>query len=468
MLAVSLGIYLLAMFGLAIKVHGNVQSAEDFLIAGRRLSFPLATATLFGTWFGAGTLLASTDEVRAVGLRAVAMEPLGAGICLILAGLFFAKRLWNAKLITLADFYRERFGRKAELGFSLALYTYFGWIAAQLVGLAGLFHVFFGLPMWVGVVVCSAVALGYTLLGGMWSVTLTDSVQITILIVGLAMVVFSLFSDVGHGDVLGGMDEVFNKVPVGHLTLIPTEKLSELMNWLNLLVIGSLGNLAGADLFQRVFSSRSAGVAKAACITAGAAYLIVGVAPALLGLAAKVLLPDGIEHSVLPALAKKVLSPGMTVVFTLALVSAVLSTLDSAILSAASVAANNVLRPIMPERFSTLKMVQWCCVGVAGISTLFALFGESAFELLAGSYALNLAGPFVPLVLGMFWRRGDERAAMASFVLGYGITALEMIVPELDPPVPMPLLALAASTVAYVTLALTLKPRPKDLLTRMI
>ena len=454
MLGTALAVYLALMFGLALVVQDKVNGAEDYLVAGRRLSFPLALASLFATWFGAGTLLASADEVRSVGLRAVAMEPLGAGICLILAGLFFARRLWAARLLTLADFYRNRFGRRAEVWFGASVITYFSWIAAQLVGLGGVLHVCFGLDPAAGMVLAAVVALAYTLLGGMWSVTLTDAAQITILVIGLVLVTYNLLTGFGDGGLLDGFNTLWSRLPDGHKVILPRESAAELLGWLNLLFIGSLGNLAGSDLMQRVFSSRSAGVAQAACVTAGGAYIAIGVLPALLGLAASLLLPPEVTEAVLPEMARRLLTPGLTVVFVLALVSAVLSTLDSAILTAASVLAHNLLRPHVNERIDTLKLTRLCVVAVTAASLTLAFAGESAYALLEGSYSLTLAGPFVPLVLGLYWKRGTEAAAVTSLVLGYSITLLEMVIPGLDPPIPMPLLALGVSLVAYVAVAL--------------
>lgn len=450
-LAISLGVYLVVMFVLAGFVHGRVEDATDFFVAGRRLSVPFATATLFGTWFGAGTLLASTDEVRGVGLRAVAMEPLGAGLCLILAGLFFARPLWEAKLLTLGDFYRDRYGRRAEWLFAVSSFTYLGWIAAQLVGMAGLLSVLFDVPLALGVIGTAGVALAYTLLGGMWSVTLTDAVQVTVLLIGLFVMLGSALMEVG------GVGAVLDQAPPGHLIMVPTERFGELFDWLNLLIVGSLGNLAGNDLMQRVFSSRTADVAKKACLIAGGAYVVVGVAPALLGLVAAILLPAGVTEAVLPALAQRLLGPFTLILFTLALVSAVLSTLDSAILSASTVLARNLIAPHWAV--DELKLTKWCCVALTLASVGLAFAGESAFSLLEGSYALTLAGPFVPLVFGLFWRRGDERAAVASLVLGYAITGLEMALPDLDLPVPVPLIALAVSVGTYVLLSLA-RPAP--------
>ncbi len=461
MLAIALAVYLAIMFGISLAVRDKIHDPEDFIVAGRRLNLPLAWASLFATWFGAGSLLASADEVRVEGLRAVAMEPLGAGACLILAGIFFARPMWEAKLLTLADYYRQRFGRRAEIWFAVGTITYFGWIAAQLVGMAGILTVFFDWPAWAGILACAAVALAYTLIGGMWSVTLTDAAQLTILIIGLVAVVINVLGGLG-GDagVLHGLTVLADRVTPERLVLVPGERQGELFQWINLLVIGSLGNLAGADLMQRVFSCRSARTAQYACIMAGTAYIVVGVAPALLGLAASVLLPEDVTQTVLPMLAKQVLGPGLVVLFVLALMSAVLSTLDSAMLTAASVFSLNVLRPhISEERMSTMVLTRWCVVATTVISVAFAFGGESAFSLLEGSYALTLAGPFVALAFGVYWKRGGERAAVASLVLGYAITAAEMFIPDLEDwvglGVPIPLLALAVSVAAYVTIALT-------------
>ena len=137
LMGVVLGVNVVVLFAVGFWARGRTETSEDYLVAGRRLGIPLATATLFATWFGAGTLLVATQEVRVEGLRAAALDPLGAGVCLIVAGAFFAAPLWRMKLLTIVDFYRVRFGPRAEkLAAVLMVPGYFGWIAAQFVALA--------------------------------------------------------------------------------------------------------------------------------------------------------------------------------------------------------------------------------------------------------------------------------------------------------------------------------------------
>jgi Na+/proline symporter len=124
--------YVVLMFVLSYVASRRVANIEDYVVAGRRLPLMLAVPTLLATWFCGGTLLTVTDEVRARGLSAAGLDPLGAGVCLILAGLFFAAPLWRMKLLTLPDFFRRQFGTRAEvISACLMIPTYFGWIAVR-------------------------------------------------------------------------------------------------------------------------------------------------------------------------------------------------------------------------------------------------------------------------------------------------------------------------------------------------
>ena len=213
--------------------------------------------------------------------------PIGAGLCLVLAGFLLAKPLWNANLLTLADFYRVRFGSKAEFMFSFSTFTYFGWIAAQLVGVAGILNVFFEAPIWLGIICTASVATVYTMLGGMWSVAKTDAIQIGLLILGLMVLCGCVIVE------FGSLSSLWNKLPESKKVVIPTQDLKAFMGWSNLLLIGMLGNLPGSDLMQRVFAAKNADVAKKACITAGFAYLILGTPPVIMGLYGSVHLANG-------------------------------------------------------------------------------------------------------------------------------------------------------------------------------
>lgn len=412
--------YLLGMYALSFWTRGKIQSEEDYLVAGRRLPLSLAWATLLATWFGAGSMLTAADQVRAGGLPRAALDPLGAGLCLLLAGLFFARPLWNMGLLTLADFFKKRFGPRAELLSSLIMVpTYFGWVAAQFIALAGMLHLFFGLDPKLGILLVAVIGTSYTFLGGMWSVTLTDAVQIGLVLVGLAVLGHATLINLG-GDAgaLAGLARLGADTPAPLLALIPTGSGNELVGWVGILAIGALGNIPGQDLTQRLFAAKSAKVAERACYVAGGLYLAFGAIPVLIGLSARLLAPEIQTPAILPALAAAFLSPAMTVVFILALTSAVLSTITSAILSPASVLAQNLLPRLTGSRYRALTLNRAAVLGVTAGSLLMAYAGESAYSLLEDAYALPLVALFVPLTLGIYGKKLSERAAVASMLSG--------------------------------------------------
>ena len=183
--AFALFFYLVVMIGVSLWAQRKIDNHEDYLVAGRRLPLSLAWATLLATWFGAGTVLTQANEVHSDGLQRAALDPLGPGLCLILAGLFFAAPLWKMGLLTLPDFFRKKFGPSSEVLASLIMVpSYFGWVAAQFVALSLLITSIYPLDPSFVMVVVALIGMAYTLLGGMWSVTLTDAIQISIVLLG--------------------------------------------------------------------------------------------------------------------------------------------------------------------------------------------------------------------------------------------------------------------------------------------
>ena len=419
-LAITMVVYVVVMYGIGYWAQRRIQDTEDFLVAGRRLPLSLAWMTLLATWFGAGTLLAAADEVRREGMQAAALDPFGAGTCLLLAGLFFARPLWRMKLLTLPDFFRRRYGVAAELIAScIMIPSYFGWIAAQFVALAGVLNLFFGVDPSVGLTLVAIIGTGYTLMGGMWSVTLTDAVQIVLVLVGLVCLLLVTLWELGDGALWAGLLRLRRETDAEMLQLFPTESLASLLGWMGIFLTGALGNLPGQDLMQRVFAAKSERTARWACIIAGTVYLTFGLIPLILALAGNLLFPADMTSEILPALAHAFLHPVVAVIFIVALLSAVLSTIDSAILSPASVLAENLLAKISGKDSLTLNRSSVLVVAVCSLA--LAYVGTSAYELLEAAYVLTLVGLFVPLTLGINSQPRSGLPAIAAMVAGVGV-----------------------------------------------
>ncbi|RCS54921.1 sodium:solute symporter [Bremerella cremea] len=426
LLATTMVLYVIGMYLIGYYAQRKIHGTEDFLVAGRKLPFSLAWMTLLATWFGAGTLLAAADEVRREGLQAAALDPFGAGVCLLLAGLFFAGPLWRMELLTVPDFFRRKFGVAAELIASCIMVpSYFGWVAAQFVALAGVLQLFFGIDPMFGLALVAIIGTGYTLMGGMWSVTLTDAVQISLVLVGLVVLAVVALGELGAGSVWNGLVRVGQETEPEMLRPFPTENIAAMLGWLGVFLTGALGNLPGQDLMQRVFAAKSASTARWACLVAGLFYLSFGLLPLLLALVGNLLFPDDVTSEILPALAHAFLHPVVAVVFVVAMLSAVLSTIDSAILSPASVLAENVLSKFLGQ--DSLSLNRYSVLAVALCSLGLAYLGENAYELLETAYVLTLVGLFVPLTIGLYSQPQSGRPALASMGIGVGVWGLHFV-----------------------------------------
>ncbi len=412
-------VYFVVMYAVSWFASRRIHDVEDYAVAGRRLPLSLAWMTLLATWFGAATMLIVPDEIRKEGLVAAALDPIGAGLCLILAGFLVAGPMWREKLLTVPDLFRKRFGRAAEvLAAIIMVPSYFGWIAAQFVALAGMARLFFGIDPVIGLVAVAILGTGYTLLGGMWSVTLTDAIQIGLLLIGLVVMAFVVAGELGGWGT--AWTRIVNETSPDKLVVVPLDSTKEFFAWLALLAAGALGNMPGQDLMQRVFAARSESVARKSCYIAGTVYLAFGLIPVFIALAANLLVPDSVEGDLMPALAAMFLHPVVAVIFVVALMSAVLSTIDSAILAPATVLAQNLLARRGQSARSLLWLNRACVLLVAALSLALALAGDSAWSLLEDAYSITLVGLFVPMMFGLYSRPGSAAPALASMIAGAG------------------------------------------------
>ena len=217
-------LYLLVSVGIGLFAATRVQNSKDFAVAGRSLPLPIVTATVFATWFGAEAVLGISATFVKEGLRGVVADPFGSSMCLILAGLFFARRLYRLNILTVGDYYRLRFDRRVEVLCTLAVVvSYFGWVAAQFKVLGLVLNTVTdgAISQSLGIVIGAAIVLMYTTFGGMFSVAILDFVQISVIMGGLLYI-----SSVVSG-LAGGVDTVIEHAAVaGKLDFFPQASLT--------------------------------------------------------------------------------------------------------------------------------------------------------------------------------------------------------------------------------------------------
>lgn len=439
-------IYLVVTIVAGLLAARLVKNSEDYLLAGRRLPIYMATATLFATWFGSETILGASSEFAEGGLIAVVRDPFGAALCLLLVGLFFARPLYRMKLLTLGDFYRKRYGKITEFMASICIMlTYLAWIAAQMVAFGVIANALTGIDLTRGIILGCVLVTLYTFVGGMWSVSITDFMQLIFIVAGLLAATLEIFSIVSFR-------EVFANAPDGFFRFVPDPDITSSMNYLAAWITIGLGSIAGQDIFQRVMASRSEKVAVRASFISGSMYLSVALIPLLLALAGRTLLPEFLHEQqdtqmIIPALIGEYTSPLVQVLLFGALLSAILSTASSALLAPAAILGENIIRPRLPK--ITDKQLLWISrysvLLVSAIALFMALRRGNIYELVGEAASVGLVSLFVPLTAGLFWKKANSRGAIASIISGL---AVWMIASFLDTSIEPILFGLFASFLA--------------------
>ena len=207
--------------------------------------------------------------------------------------------------------------------------------------------------------------------------------------------------------------------------MIPTETLAQFTGWLGILCAGALGNIPSQDIMQRVFAARSATIAKSACLIAGVLYIIIGAGPVILGLTGAVVLESS-DGNVIPRLATLFLNPITALIFCLAILSAILSTIDSALLAPATMIAHDLVGTFKNES-TRISWVRWAVVAVGTLSLGLAYLGESAYALLESGYEIGMISLMAPLVFALYTRHGGPIAINASMYGGILLWSIHLI-----------------------------------------
>lgn len=421
LLGTGLGIYLVILTILSIIAKKKVNTEEDYLVAGRRLPLFLCWGTLIATWFGAAAMTATSEAARDGGLLAVILDPFACAATLVYAGLVFAGPMWRMKLLTTSDFFRRTYGGTAEfIGACIQVPAYFGWIALQYKALGGMQAVYFGIPYHIGVLIACGVTLSYTMIGGMWSVTLTDTLQICLAFLGLLILGYTTFAEFGGGSMFAGVDRMFTETDPELLALLPPLAAAAMLVYVGDWATGLFGNIPGQDLQQRIFSARNSKTASRACILAGILYLAFGMIPVGLGLVSRLVAAEA-DGDILQILAGKFLSPAMAVIFVLSFTSVVVSTSTSAVLAPATILSHNILGRFPIFRGKGLWLDRLCVflISMGGLTLAFS--SKSKMELLDLALSLQLVALYVPLHLGLYGRPRSKYCASATMLVGIGM-----------------------------------------------
>jgi SSS family transporter len=430
--------YLLVTIAIGLVAAKRVKSSADFAIAGRHLPLAMIVTTTFATWFGSETVLGIPAKFVNSGLNGVVEDPFGAGSCLILVGLFFAGKLYRMNLLTISDYYRERYGRSVEVICSIIIMvSYLGWVSAQVTALGLVFNLLSGgvISMPWGMTIGVVSVLAYTLFGGMWSVAVTDFIQMIILVVGLAILA------VYAGDQAGGADKVIAlAVSQDLFKFLPEPNMKDILFFVAAAITIMFGSIPQQDVFQRVMSANSLNAATKGPIIGGICYILFAFVPMFLVVSALIIMPEQAAQliqddpqKVLPTLVMTQMPFVMQVLFFGALLSAIKSCASATLLAPSVTFTENIWRQFFPHQGDKQSLLAMR-VTVLVFSALVLLYaiqmqGSSIYEMVSGAYQVTLVGAFVPLLFGLYWSKATTQGAIFSIALGLSTWLLLLMTP---------------------------------------
>lgn len=419
-------LYLVVSIAIGLFAATRVKNTGDYVVAGRSLPLYIVIATVFATWFGSETVLGISAKFVKDGLGGVIEDPFGSSMCLILVGLFFARKLYRMNLMTIGDYYRQRYNRTVEIMVSICIViSYLGWVSAQITALGLVFNILsqgsISLP--IGMIIGASIVLLYTLFGGMWSVALTDFFQMTIIVAGLLYIAYVV------SGMAGGADKVVaHAAAAGKFEFAPALTSKDILAFVAAWVTMMFGSIPQQDVFQRVMSAKSENTGVIGSIAGGSFYFLFAFIPMFLAYSASLIDPkmvasliDTDAQMILPTLILNNMPLFAQVMFFGALLSAIMSTASGTLLAPSITLTENVLREFFPMNDKQLLLTTRIVVVCFAIAvTAFALMsqGMSIYDMVGNAYKVTLVAAFVPLVMGLYWKRATAQGALFAVIGG--------------------------------------------------
>jgi len=482
---VIISIYLVSMLLFGWWGRRRTRGTSDYLVAGRRLGPLLYTGTMSAVVLGGASTVGGVGLGYEFGISGLwLVTAIGVGVLLL--SLIFAPSLQRLRIYTVSQMLTLRYGSEATRASSIVMLAYTLMLAATSTGAyASIFVVLFGWDRWLSIVVGGGIVLAYAVIGGMWSITLADMAQFIIMTVGMfaLMLPISLARAGGWDGLTARLDtEFFDLGGMGLQSII------------TYFVIYTLGLLIGQDIWQRVFTARSPQVARWGGTAAGIYCILYGVAGAVIGMAAAVLLPQvEVRDDVFATVALGVLPIGIGGLALAAAVAAMMSTASGALIAAATVARADVVPLVRdlaagrrPGRLDAAQAVQeaeqeaeqsrhfeedvnssrWWVLGLGLFVLVLAILVPDVVAALTIAYDILVGGLLVAILGGLVWSRGTGPGAAWSMAAGTVGTLTTMITLEVqateafggvyaNEPI---YVGLAASAIVYVVVSLLTRP----------
>ena len=442
---VVIAIYFAVMIGAGYIGLRQARSADDYLVAGRRLGYPMYIGTLSAVVLGGASTIGGVSLGYQYGISGMWLVfMLGLGI--IALAVLLASRLSRLGVYTVPEMLGIRYGRYSLLIGAIVMATYDLMVAVtSTIAIGTVFNVILGLAPSAAILLAGGIVVLYCVVGGMWSVTLTDILQFIIMTIGIFFLLLPLSISQAGG--FSGMRE---QLPASYFDLTAIGGSTIFAYFL----LFFFGIMIGQDIWQRVFTARSGGIARWGGVAAGVYCLFYAVAGALIGSAARVILPNlATPDNAFAQVTKAALPVGLTGLVLAAALAAVMSTASATLLAASTILANDVYADFFRRGGDRVRLSRVFTLLVGVVVLVIALLVKDVVGGLTVAYDLLSGALLVPIIGALFWRRATGAGALAAMAAGGIVVVVLMLVQGLFANGPI-IYGILTSLVVFVVVSL--------------
>ncbi|MBU8791718.1 sodium:solute symporter [Oceanobacillus caeni] len=390
----------------------KAKTSEIYILAGRNLGVFMLFGCLTAVFLGGSSTIGSAQLGYEIGFSGVwFVFSMGLGITFF--GIFLLKKVTGYKLMTISELLGKLFNVESKLIGAVIAAIYALMVSVtQVIAIGALLSAIFDWNLVFSMLIGGGVVFFYTILGGMWSVSMTDIIQFSIMTAGIFLIMLpTSLSKVG------GFAELTAQLPSSYFDFSAIG-FKEIIQYL---LTFTLGMMVGQDIWQRYFTAKNLKTARTGGILVGVYSLLYSLAMVIIGMCALIVLPS-IENTqnVFTSMAFETLPTGLLGIVFAAVAAAIMSTASGTLLASSTLITKDILKDhffkdISDRQFLLLSRVTTLVIGIVAI--VIALWIQELLVAIDVAYALLAGSIFIPIVFGLFWKRATAKAAFYSIVI---------------------------------------------------
>lgn len=405
-------IYFVVLVGVGVIGVRKAKTSDMYLLAGRNLGVFMLFGCLTAVFLGGSSTIGSSQLGYETGLAGVwFVFSMGLGISLF--GLLLLRKVTGYKLTTISELLGRLFNVQSKLIGSIiaAIYTLMVSVT-QVIAIGVLLSAMFDWNLTVSMLVGGGIVFFYTILGGMWSVTMTDIVQFSIMTVGIFLIMLPISLSK-----VGGFDGLVTQLPASHFDVFDIG-IFEIFKYL---ITYTLGMMVGQDIWQRYFTAKSYKTAHTGGILVGIYSLLYSLAMVIIGMCAIIIIPNiASTQDVFTEMAFETLPPGLLGIVFAAVAAAIMSTASGTLLASSTLISQDILKDhffknISDKQFLLLSRTTTLVMGI--IAVIISLWVQELLVAIDVAYAILAGSIFIPIVFGLFWKRTTSKAAFSAILV---------------------------------------------------